>query len=292
MPQNLSNTDSVLAIIVLYKTHLNESLTLNSLIAALAKAKKKIDLFIYDNSPNAISQTALSRLQEFFMNVKYINDPTNPGVSKAYNEGGRYAKTINKKWLLLLDQDTQIDPFFFINLNKSISIYSNESLFVPVLKQNNLILSPCKYFFKNGWPIKEIAVGKQDFKKRNFLNSGVVVSTELFEKVAGYDERVTLYFSDFVFFEKVAKVLDSYVVIDSVFVHSMSSNDTTNLHEFYSRFELYCKGIKQAMTLNTVGGKILYLTLALLRSFKLSVKFKSEKFIKICNKTFFDETSH
>ena len=38
--------------------------------------------------------------------IHYISDPTNPGVSKAYNVGFELARQLNKKWLLLLDQDT------------------------------------------------------------------------------------------------------------------------------------------------------------------------------------------
>ncbi len=96
--------DSLLIVLVIYKMKIGESPAFVSLTRALQFSHQSATLFVYDNSP---------RPQNIEQNenwkIEYQNDPTNPGVSKAYNEGFTLAKTENKKWMLLVDQDTEFE---------------------------------------------------------------------------------------------------------------------------------------------------------------------------------------
>src|SRR5579859_5229563 len=88
--------NSVLVVLVIYKMKIAESPAYQSLTAELICSKKSAALFFYDNSPQPQES-----LVDQCWTTYYHHDPSNPGVSKAYNEGFKKAKALNKKWLLL-----------------------------------------------------------------------------------------------------------------------------------------------------------------------------------------------
>src|SRR5579859_1033097 len=89
----------LMVIIVIYNMKLDESPAFRTLTHALQNSRQQASLFVYDNSsqPQIVSSSLWA--------MTYVHDPSNPGVSKAYNEGFGCAKTQRKKWMLLADQD-------------------------------------------------------------------------------------------------------------------------------------------------------------------------------------------
>src|SRR5215469_5493045 len=111
MTDNEELLDDVLCVIVLYKCDLKNSVSFNSILKAAKGSKGTLKLLLYNNSPEINIDT--SAYEQEKINVSLINDYTNSGVSTAYNFAHSMAKEEGKKWLLLLDQDTQLPPDFF-----------------------------------------------------------------------------------------------------------------------------------------------------------------------------------
>src|SRR5258708_19448906 len=101
--------DDLMVVLVIYKMEINESPAFSSLTKALQSGNHRAAIFIYDNSP----QTHTHRQNQNW-EITYRNDPSNPGVSKAYNEGFEFPKSQYKKWIFLFNQNTYF-PFFFFH---------------------------------------------------------------------------------------------------------------------------------------------------------------------------------
>ena len=93
--------------IVLYNKKINESATYISLVSKkniINQLFTHVELLIYDNSP--VSQT--SDCLNIFSTI-YKTNIKNGGVSAAYNYAYEIAKKHNYEWILLLDQDTELN---------------------------------------------------------------------------------------------------------------------------------------------------------------------------------------
>lgn len=265
----------ILVIIVLYKCRFEDSKSLQTLSNSITAAKwGKMDLVVYDNSP----EYNMHSLNHKAFNIYYVPDYSNSGVSKAYNTAFVLGKQMKKKYLLLLDQDTEIPSSYCEEL---FVLQFDYSLIVPKLMNKNKIISPCRYILGRGSSLNmnKCIGGLNSLKQRNFLNSGSLISISLFEKVGGFDERVPLYFSDFNFFNRLKKHENSFFLLESVFYHDMSSNDETNIDQFFKRFELYCDGA--FVCYRNFGGVLLMIINVVLRTLKLSLKYRTTNFIKI-----------
>lgn len=274
--------NSIIIVVVLYKCKIKESKSIITLSDSIKNYNnEQLDLVIYDNCPIYNIDMDLTGLSSF--NIKYIPDENNSGVSKAYNTASQIGKDLGKKYILLLDQDTEISQNYFCDLSKIDDIYT---LVVPVLKDKGKIISPCKYILGRGSILNysECKEGIHLLKKRNFLNSGSLISITLFNKLNGYDENIPLYFSDFNFFNRLKKIEKQYYQMNTIFSHEMSSNDENNLDAFKNRFELYCDGARKCYY--SRSGKIIMFINVLLRAIKVGIRHRTFDFLKITIKKF------
>src|ERR1700743_364915 len=99
----MRSDETLLAVIVLNKTRLEDSKTFASLTACLKASSLQLDLLIYDNSPE-YNPDSVSGFPNW--KITYMADTSNSGVSKAYNCAASLALASKKQWLLLFDQDT------------------------------------------------------------------------------------------------------------------------------------------------------------------------------------------
>lgn len=269
------NENSIIAVVVLYKSKFEDVKSIQTLSNSIFVAGwKKMDLVIYDNSPEYNTEP----LENSTFYIHYIPDYTNSGVSKAYNSAFEIGRSLGKKYILLLDQDTEVADSYCRNL---VSIDGVHSIIVPRLESRGVILSPCRYRLGRGTSLKitECTEGVKSIKGRNFLNSGSLISISLFEQVGGFDETVPLYFSDFNFFNRVRRFVGFYYQMDAAFNHEMSSNDERDMNKFSKRFEFYCDGAYNCY--KTPVGVFVMIVNVLLRASKLGLKYKTFRFFKI-----------
>ena len=278
MPSNYQVANSyndwlqeVYAVIVLYNLELIESPTFNSLLKSNNSTSAPLDILVYDNSPSAQELGKCERL-----NLEYVHHPSNTGVSVAYNVAFEKARLKRKKLLLLLDQDTDFPGSFLFQYYQSLKEFPAENILAPILKANKIIISPFKPWLGGGKPIRKPKAGKHNLADESLVNSGLLISTEAFEKSGGYDERFPLDFSDYSFCERLRKKCQSFVVVPAIGQHDHSSF-TLSFKEELHRFNQYCQSaihFKEYYNKNTLV-KVRLIT----RAIRLTVKYKSLQFL-------------
>ena len=270
--------DKVLGVLVLYNCKLEDSESIVTLNSSLEWINQRLLLYVYDNS--LIRQYPDNKFEYGNFRINYVHDNSNPGVSKAYNMGAKFANETNRTWLLLLDQDTLFQKDFFQVV--SIALIENKGfdLYATKLYVNQTIISPSRYYFKRGFSYnKEIVSGSFPLRNTTFLNSGLIVSLQSFIDCGGYSETVKLYFSDFVFIDRLRKNVKKYFLLNTFGQHQLSSNDESDYDAFLVRFELYLEGALCAGGNN--WDRFQYFIGTMLRTFKQVYRHKTLSFLKL-----------
>jgi len=266
--------NKILAVIVLYKIKLHDSLTFKTLLTSLEKSSSNLSLFVYDNSPSGDDFV----FQYDNIEIFYEGDKLNSGISRAYNRAGEFARTKNLDWLLFLDQDSSLPDNFIQTVRNSINQNPKQVFFAPILKHNQTTLSPCNFKYNKGSEIKNIKSGISLLENKSVLNSGIVVKLSTFFKAGGYNEKVELDFSDHSFIHRLKKVNNEFVIMPIIINHELSSFSEDH-KIIYRRFEQYCKGIKNYYQHEDKSKWLIFWTL--LRAIKLTLKFKNLNFLKL-----------
>lgn len=271
------DTLDILGIVVLYNCEISNSLTLTSLNKSLIVSGKVMRIIIYDNSTKEVDKSQFPLLSNCI--IDYVHDPTNPGVSKAYNHASLNCKRQGIEWMLLLDQDTIFPENSIKNFCDGIMKFSNEVLFAPILYVDEKILSPNVSVFKKSFTLNKIFFGINSLSFRNFFNSGLLIKNDAFVKVGGYNEKTGLYFSDYSFVSRLKRYYNTYVLINVKCSHDMNSNKETNLVDFVKTYEKYIEGAYFAG--ETFNEKLQYFLLAGFRSIKMVIKYRNYIFVKM-----------
>lgn len=264
--------DETLFAIVVYRTELLDSESFASMYSLLEKSGNAADFFVYDNSPNpqVLPDRPYSRFH-------YMNDPSNPGVSKAYNEAANCALSLSgKKFVLIMDQDTEFREGALEAYAEG-STYSK--LVAPTLMLNQRIYSPCKYGLKIARHFKEKKIGLHPLKGANFLNSGLLISLDIFKAVGGYREDIPMYFSDFDFIERLSQKQTSFYWSEADCFHQLSDVVDKDKGNAQRRYKLFCKGAR-----NMSKGALDFILLFFVctkRALRLSLDYKSLEFFMI-----------
>ena len=267
----------ILFVLVLYKTKLERSLTYNALKRSLAATEFGIDMLVYDNSP---ANDGGDIVNDPKIKVNYIIDKANGGVSKAYNTGAELAVKMNKKWMMLLDQDTNFPAETITKYLEAIEKYPGEKLFAPMMMVNKqTIVSPCHFKFMRGFSVSSVTPGINSLKEYSVINCGICIDTVAFNANNGYNELIRLDFSDHDFIRRFRKVVgDRFIVIDLKVNHELSTTSKTSLDADLVRFDYYLEGAKY---FSSSFSDSLFLNInALLRSLKLSRAHGSFVFLK------------
>lgn len=261
-----------LVVLVVYRCPLSQSSTWQSITEESERLGLAIDLMIYDNSPVAqIIPTTSNK-------VYYQHNEINAGVSKAYNEGFQLAQQLSKKWLLLLDQDSSL-PAGWIDLYAGAAQHENQNPIAPIVHCGDKLISPFNYWLCVGRSPKTMSTGTKSLKNSYAINSGLLVPTQLFEKVGGYDELVRLDFSDFVFLHKLKKVKAQLRVIDLHLESQLSSHQYEEREGAQGRFHLYCIGSRRFA--HYTHQPFFHFFVALFRALKFGARYQTFEFIKI-----------
>lgn len=273
----LYTIDDFLIVLVLYRIDLEHSPSFISLDKCTNKLHP-FDLMVYDNSPGASSE--INNFERNGFRIHYINDPSNPGVSTAYNTGISFAMEKKKNWILFLDQDTTLDETLLDKLLVEINTNQDVSIFATTLfGSDDKLISPSGYFFKRGFSLSKPPIGKCELQRTRPINSSVLIATEVFKKVGVYNPRIRLDFSDHEFFDRVTEHYKYMRVVASNSAHSLSSSDDTHLDEIKIRFGIFCEGAHVAAKKSWISG-VQYFIVCAMRAIKLDIQFKTAFFIK------------
>jgi len=87
--------NQVIAVIVLYNTLGDDSITFKSLAKCLASTNLTLDILVYDNRASPSGANGNVNISE--LNIHYYHDPSNSGLSKAYNLASRVGFELKKE---------------------------------------------------------------------------------------------------------------------------------------------------------------------------------------------------
>ncbi len=282
MAKDMIGLDDLLFVIVLYKIALRDSITYKTLAQNILKEDKKVDLIVFDNSPVEIPKNVEPAQYEKF-NITYIQNEHNVGVSSCYNKAAVIGEGLGKNYIVLLDQDSILPENLILTYLYSLNEYREYPIYVPKLVSNGMLYSPCNYrFFRATNLPHDIESGIHAMSNRNVLNSGIMVSLKAFKHIGGYEESVSLYFSDFVFFNKLKKKYYYFIIMDCWIKHNLSSVDYSDKIVAFNKFKLYVEGGVAASRIEKkLVSRFLYFVSLSGRSILMSVRLKSIMFVKI-----------
>jgi GT2 family glycosyltransferase len=190
-----------LAVMVRYKTPLEDSRTLRGLRDALQENPALASAYrvlIWDNSPEPIADP---RLPASFL---YRHSKANLGPSGAFNEARRYAREHGQTWMLLLDQDMEIHAEFLLAMlrhRRAVEGRSEIAAIAPTVCVGDIVVSPRRQRFNclRPYPPKESGVAPGEAIA---INSGCMVRVSAVEQIGGFSTDFWLDYSDMDLFHR------------------------------------------------------------------------------------------
>jgi len=211
--------NSITIVIVIYNINIEDCLTYKTLVKYIHKFKLAYDIIVFNNSSNVIIQQ-----NEGF---DIVNSSENKKLCGAYNYALNKARKNNCKWLLLMDQDTELTADYFVKLNLYFEncIHNSEiASIVPYLEENNKIISPHK-------------IGFVKFKNNKKLDSGIhrehitafnslsLLNVEFMVSIGGFGNEYPLDMLDHWYYLQIYKFKKAVYVLDTKVKHELSIND-------------------------------------------------------------------
>jgi|ERR1035437_3584376 GT2 family glycosyltransferase len=227
-------------VLVLYKLKLQDSLTYQSLVKFINKTNINYDLLIYNNSPEVIVEKDDSYL--------LVNATSNLMLANAYNYALKLADDTNKKWLLLLDQDTALTHQFFTELDSFLNTDYNFSFaaVVPILFKKDTHLSPISYSPKLGpfYSFKPITINVSTKHCVSAYNSATMLDVEFMVALGGFSTDYPLDMLDHWYFYQIYKAKMPIFVLNAKIEQNLSLLDMSNSMNI-ERYEMYVKAQKK-----------------------------------------------
>lgn len=258
-------------VIVIYNSECETSKCTTSILDINNKC---VDLVICDNSTRAeivLKNEQFCKLQK----IDYINMHGNAGLSGAYNRA--LLQISKEQWVVLFDQDTIVTSNYFDELEKSILTYPDTYIHVPVVKSNEVQISPCTM---KGHVVKRMTVTNYGlYSTITAINTGMAIRTSVFEKTGNYNELIFLDYLDHDFIRNFRKYYKTIAVFNCILEQEFSDHEHSNLEADVARFKIYKKDF-YIFCKDSVSGHIYYRCKIIYRALKLSVYHKNSIFLK------------
>jgi GT2 family glycosyltransferase len=192
----------ILAVVVRYKTPIEESETMNSLATEFRTTPvllNEVGVFVWDNSPERLWEPAAT------FPFDYIHSERNRGLSAPYNEAAKVAERMGCAWLLLLDQDTVFpDGFLHRMLEYSRSLDANADIaaILPTIWVDSRYVLPRRVCFNHTESLDPSFSGASEVECTS-ANSGALMRISALQQIGGYSEDFTQDFSDMYIFHQL-----------------------------------------------------------------------------------------
>ncbi len=247
-----SNEMKILPVIIIYEKDWSKCNIYKSLFSKL-----EIEILIYDNSYIASNKKYENHL------THYLHDPSNPGVSKAYNKCAKWALQNGFSHIVLFDDDTILPSTYIESIYNVLREKPLIRVITPLLKYDNgrKTFSPTKNpLQKTVKNLKHPGLNRlQDFLP---VNSGACIELESFFSVSGYNENIPLDFADYDFFVRLNKNVDYFYVLDCVGEQSFSNNES-DPKKLLRRYKFYLEGARHFCIPSAIKLQVFKHTLAL-----------------------------
>lgn len=207
--------DTITIVIVLYKKGLIDCVTYQTLISSLTSSKINYRLIIYNNS-SAIHISSSDKYE-------VVNARKNERLFGAYNYALNLAIKNSCKWLLLLDQDTEVTAGYIEKLDLFLNGSSDANIVaaVPVLVNKNKILSP-KIASSIGWWEYNIKHNGSQQEKIVAFNSLTLINTEFMQSIGGFPSEYPLDMLDHWYYHQISLFDKQVYILDTKINHNLS----------------------------------------------------------------------
>ena len=264
----------ILVLVVLYKCSLADSETINSLLTQEADFSQ-VKLVVWDNSPEPVPASDQDSLR-INMPFEYISCPENLPLSKVYN---RVVDRFDFEYIMLLDQDSHLPVDYIRTIDNQVKTYPDIKLFLPIVKNQDLIVSPGEFWVFKGKHWKQEKTGVMPAKNMLAITSGMTVAGKYFAQHSfRFDERLNLYGIDTRFMLEYAKKERDLAVIPCKLKHSTVLWSNPSAEVMLSRFKNLRKSWPVVFTdrplallLSRLYGRLLCL--------KFAIKYRDIRFL-------------
>lgn len=266
----------IYCLVVTYNVHCGDSLTCRCL-----KAQENADLqvIVYDNSEKDFGNEAYCIEQGW----RYLGGKGNKGLSVAYNEVIDALKRENAQgFLCLLDDDTALEDGYFRKLGAEIEADASVEIFLPIMKQNGKVISPCHKGQRNRLFAAEAECFNTPVSEIQAINSGMTVNLDIFRRYR-YDERLFLDCVDHAFLRDMKKQNRKIKVIPVYGEQSFSGGEKGSYEGALARFRIFSRDARMYFEASPLqywfvaGKRGLHLTLMYHRFTFLKLLFQREK---------------
>jgi GT2 family glycosyltransferase len=206
----------IVAVVVLYQRDLSQSPTFISICGQRGLPTERVLVVVYDNTPKTLGLT----IPEGWL---YCPDPSNGGVSRAYNFALDQARSQGCEWLLMLDQDTALQPDFFENLFAILdgsAIAADVAAVLPRVFSGEQQISPVLPAILRSKPFLRAEGATREWVMS--INSASTVRVEFLQSVGGFTSEFWLDFLDHWLFLKIHRSGRSVYVTDLSVQHDLS----------------------------------------------------------------------
>lgn len=218
------------AVIVIYNTNVNKSITLKNLQTITSYQINKI---VVDNSTQDMGNRADCKKKGW----TYISMNGNAGLSRAYNKALNYIKECDGI-VIWFDDDTKVTQEYFDTLNTEAIKHPEVDIFAPMIQgQDGRFWSPNEYhFLKN----KQLKSKDQiiDIHRFNAINSCTAVRISVYQDYR-YTEKLFLDQVDHQFFEDQRALGRKFEKLDVIIHHNFSTRSKMeNIEKVKKRYSV------------------------------------------------------
>ena len=240
-----------------------------------SQSSEPLHIFVFDNTD---SKDWFIDYPSFEDNIKitYQRNPSNPGISFAYNRIGDFAKNNDFEYIVFFDQDSELTK-------NTYSVYENFSkknilAAAPKVISQNQLISPSKYINYRSYLYDDLSSKKILLNGNSCINSGLMVKTSIFFETGAYNENLRLDFCDHDFIERLGTTAKELHILPYE-LHQNFSTDTNTLEQALFRFRLFDKDLS-AFKKNR-NKLLITLLVDFPHLLRLTMQYKTLAFLKI-----------
>lgn len=150
---------------------------------------------IVDNNSGSRIKDAIGEFSSTHPRCIPIFNDANYGISRAYNAGAKFANTRGIEWLFFLDGDADFGDQYFAESFTMLKIAQNRGI-------NLGIICP---IVADSESLKKIRFKENFSFIRSAITSGIMINTETFFRVSGYNESIFVEAADLDLTKRVVK---------------------------------------------------------------------------------------
>ena len=234
--------ENILFCIVCYKEKFYETVTFQDLVNSFTAnaTNEKLNIAIYDNTN--LQNWNLGDCEKEYPNIEvnYMHDVKNSGISAAYNYFANLAHNNNFEWIVFLDQDTKL-PIDFYKIYFAHAEKTEQNILFPKIYGENSLISPSHYYFYRTSVINNLG-SKILLKNITAINSGLMIKTDFYLANGGYNNNLRLDFCDHEFIERL-NFKNIYADIIDIKLFQNFSSETNDSKKALERYKLYVKDL-------------------------------------------------